>query len=493
MVEPKARNLNFGGSPAMRDLALLEASNFTLQKGSALPITRFACKAVGQLLVVMCVLAPLRTGAQTATNLVVLKGLAPVTVLPNTYAGKAALAANFTVTGGIQTGALRQSTLLPFADQQQQALKDAFITDGDLANLGDGLGTTLGSAYQARAHYTDREHFTNLSQAVRDFIAYTNITTELDSNSGKYFFANATVNGKTPVSDEATAILKANGGAPDVFGRAYGRPSGSPGADAYGDSRPFQTEQTVSLIIGPDYFNVPSDNVVYNRGPIMNLTDSPSYPSGHTTYGYMGSLVLALLVPERYQQMIARAAEYGNDRIIMGAHYAMDVLGGRTLAMYDLAHLLANDPAYVGRSLSDIPVIKDYSTALKAARADVMAVLQTGCGDTIRICAHEDTGRFNNPALNEAFYAVTQTYGLPVVYPKTADTLEDVGKLAPEAGYLLTAAFPSLSLEQADQILTETEGPGGGFLDDGSAFGVYSRLNLYAAAGKAIQLTANKN
>ncbi len=48
----------------------------------------------------------------------------------------------------------------------------------------------------------------------------------------------------------------------------------------------------------------------------------------------------------------------------------------------------------------------------------------------------------------------------------------------PETGYLLTAVFPSLTLEQADRILTETEGPGGGFLDNGSAFGVYSRLNL---------------
>ena len=60
--------------------------------------------------------------------------------------------------------------------------------------------------------------------------------------------------------------------------------------------------------------------------------------------------------------------------------------------------------------------------------------------------------------------------------------MEDVGALAPEAGYLLTVAFPKLSLEEANRILTETEGPGGGFLDDGSAFGVYSRLNLYAAA-----------
>jgi hypothetical protein len=72
-----------------------------------------------------------------------------------------------------------------------------------------------------------------------------------------------------------------------------------------------------------------------------------------------------------------------------------------------------------------------------------------------------------------------------LVYSKNANAPEDIGKIAPEAGYLLTAAFPSLTLEQADEILTETEGPGGGFLDDGSPFGAYSRLDLYTAAGRA--------
>jgi hypothetical protein len=443
-------------------------------------------------LVATFVLAPLGADAQTANNLAVLKGLAPVAALLSTSSGKAALAANFAITGGIQSGALRQPTLLPFADQQQQALKDAFITAANIADLADGLGTTLGSAYLARAHYVDRERFTSLSEAVADLIAYTIVTTESDSNSGKYFFANATTDGKTPVSNEAAAILKDDGGVTDVFGKGYGHPAGGPGADVYGDSRPFQTEPTFASIAGPDYFNVPSDNVVYNRGPIMNLTDSPSFPSGHTTYGYTGSLLLAILAPQRYRQMIARAAEYGNDRIIIGAHYAMDVIGGRTLATYDLTHLLANDPAYVGQSLRRAPIVANYQAALKAAQADLVAVLQAGCGNTIQICAREDTGRFSNPALNEAFYAVTQTYGLPIVYPENADTVEDVGKLAHEAGYLLTAAFPSLSLEEADQILTETEGPGGGFLDDGSAFGVYSRLNLYAAAGEAAQRAAAK-
>src|ERR1700727_2299317 len=103
--------------------------------------------------------------AQSVTNLATLKGLAPVSALSSTADGKAALGANFTVTGGIQTGVIRQPTLLPFAEQQQQALRDAFITDGNLAQLADGFGTTLGAAYQARAHYLDRQRLHSISQA----------------------------------------------------------------------------------------------------------------------------------------------------------------------------------------------------------------------------------------------------------------------------------------------------------------------------------------
>ena len=236
----------------------------------------------------------------------------------------------------------------------------------------------------------------------------------------------------------------------------------------------------------------------------MNLIDSPSFPSGHTTYGYMGSLLIAVLVPERYQEMVTRGAEYGNDRIVLGSHYAMDVLGGRTVAIYDLAHLLANDPAYMNRPLRnyamitatsapEVPVaISDFRAAVAGAQADLTKALEAACGDTVQACARQDTGRFNAPAMNEAFYASTQTYGLPVVHPEIADKVEDVGALAPDAGYLLTVAFPRLSLEEANRILTETEGPGGGFLDDGSAFGVYSRLNLYAAAGRAAALSRAK-
>ena len=195
-------------------------------------MSRAGC-GIGLVALVMSIAA---ADAQSATNMAALKGLAPVSALSKTVDGLAALGSNFTVTGGIQTGAIRQPTLMPFAEQQQQALRDAFITDGNLVQLTDGLGTTLGAAYEARGHYLDRERFTSISKSVSDVIAYANSTSGSNSNAGKYFFANGTTNGKKPASDEALAIFKDIDGAPDPFGRAYGRPAGTPGADLYGDS-----------------------------------------------------------------------------------------------------------------------------------------------------------------------------------------------------------------------------------------------------------------
>ena len=305
---------------------------------------------------------------QSAADMAALKGLAPFALLPDTGEGKAALAANFTITGGIQTGAIKQPTLLPFAEQQVQALQDAFQANGNFANLADGLGTTLGAGYLARAHYIDRKHFTDYSPSMSDLLAYAYATSSSSSNAGKYFFANDTRDGTKPVSAEASALLKELGGATDVYGKSYGLPGGTAGADPYGDSRPFQTEPHVAQFAGPDYFNVRTDNESYARGPIDSYINSPSFPSGHTTYAYTGALVLAFMVPERYQELITRAAEYGNDRILMGAHYTMDVLAGRTLALYDMAHLLANNPAYVGQTYRRGSAISDFPAAIKAAR-----------------------------------------------------------------------------------------------------------------------------
>jgi PAP2 superfamily len=312
-------------------------------------------------------------------------------------------------------------------------------------------------------HYLDQNHASPIPEALSNLINYATSVT-LNAGAGKCFFANGPRNGTDPVSPEAQAILTSTGGTTDIFGVSYGLPTGTPGADKYGNSRPFQTEHTFRRFAGLDYFNIPSDNTVYNAGPTMSLTNSPSFPSGHTTYGYTGAILLAVLIPERYSQMVVRGAEYGNDRISMGSHYVMDVLGGRMLALYDMAHLLANDERYMNLQTSGSASIKDFQATLQKARKEITEILSSACGNSIAVCAVQDIGRFSNAAASEAFYNSTQTYNLPVVNQKYVSVLADVGKIAPEAGYLLTQAFPSLTLEQADTILTETQGPGGGFL-----------------------------
>jgi peptidoglycan/xylan/chitin deacetylase (PgdA/CDA1 family) len=426
----------------------------------------------------------------SGTNLAALRGLAPISALNNIENGKSALVRNLLVTSSIQHGQFQFAGLPAFDKQQQQALRDAFITDGNAYELADGLGSTLGMAYRKHATVNSpnngrTKEFSNLSPALAKLFAFTTATTKSDSAAGKYFFANGTVDGSVPSPPEVRVILSDVGGIVDVFGVAYHLPAGSKNAGSYGNARPFQTMSELTTYGGKDFFGTVSNNVVWLSGPSQNLVNSPSYPSGHTTHGYAEGVLLALFVPERYPQMVARAAEYGNSRIVIGAHYAMDVIGGRTLALYDLAQLLANKPGYVGTSRAGVR-IDDFRNELINARTDVVKDLSEDCGGSILECADRDLGRFADSITNTLLVEATQAYELPTVFPENSNRLEDVGKLAPEAGYLLTTAFPYLTLEQADNILTVTEGPGGGFLDNGSAFGVYSRLDLYRAAEKAM-------
>ena len=165
--------------------------------------------------------------AQSVTNLAALKGLAPVSALSGTSDGRAALAANYTVTGGIQTGVVRQPTLCLSRNSSSRLCATPSSRTATLLNCGR-LGTTLGAAYEARAHYLDRESFTSISKAVADVIAYANSTSGSDSNAAKYFFANGTTNGKKPASDEAVAIFNDSAARPIFLARAMGGLPGLP-------------------------------------------------------------------------------------------------------------------------------------------------------------------------------------------------------------------------------------------------------------------------
>src|ERR1700679_2322989 len=129
------------------------------------------CKMLFGILLASSV-APSPVLAQSSPEVETLKGLAPVSVLLNSDAGRAALTANYNVTGGIQAGTLKQPTLLPLPHEQEQAIEDAFITDKNLSQLADGLGTTLSAAFNARFHYLDPKHASSMPESIQDLIRY---------------------------------------------------------------------------------------------------------------------------------------------------------------------------------------------------------------------------------------------------------------------------------------------------------------------------------
>jgi len=56
--------------------------------------------------------------------------------------------------------------------------------------------------------------------------------------------------------------------------------------------------------------------------------DSPSYPSGHATYGMVMGLLLAEMLPERRQDIMKRIEDYGYSRLVSGVHFRSDVYAG---------------------------------------------------------------------------------------------------------------------------------------------------------------------
>jgi acid phosphatase (class A) len=57
-------------------------------------------------------------------------------------------------------------------------------------------------------------------------------------------------------------------------------------------------------------------------------TGNDSYPSGHTMLGFELGVVLASLMPNHATAILARAQQYGENRIVCGFHFRSDVTAG---------------------------------------------------------------------------------------------------------------------------------------------------------------------
>lgn len=72
-------------------------------------------------------------------------------------------------------------------------------------------------------------------------------------------------------------------------------------------------------------------------------TNTFSFPSGHASRGWIYAFVLATVVPDSTDALMARAQEYAMNRVICGRHYKSDVDASLMMASATLCRLMANE------------------------------------------------------------------------------------------------------------------------------------------------------
>jgi acid phosphatase (class A) len=73
---------------------------------------------------------------------------------------------------------------------------------------------------------------------------------------------------------------------------------------------------------------------------IAAASQSPTYPSGHSTFGAEVALLLGMMVPEKRAELYARGWQYGEQRIASGVAYPSDWEGGHIGATVMLTLML---------------------------------------------------------------------------------------------------------------------------------------------------------
>jgi autotransporter-associated beta strand protein len=193
--------------------------------------------------------------------------------------------------------------------------------------------------------------------------------------------------------------------------------------------------------------------------------DDGGFPSGHTNAFHLACLALAYAIPERFQELVTRAFDLSDTRIVAGMHSPVDVLGGRVLATALAAATLA-DPQNAGLKT--------------AARAQASQYLQAQTGttpNTLFAYAHSAataTDPYADHEVNRKLVADRLTYGLPrhgrhveMTVPKGAEVL-------------LETRQPYLTAAQRREVLRTTAVPSGYPVLTGPE--QWGRLDLFAAA-----------
>jgi autotransporter-associated beta strand protein len=189
--------------------------------------------------------------------------------------------------------------------------------------------------------------------------------------------------------------------------------------------------------------------------PVQNddPTKDGGFPSGHTNAAYLSAYALAYAVPERYQELLTRASELGNNRIVAGMHSPLDVIGGRVMATA-LSAAILSDP--------------ENAQLKQAAYEEAHSKLLTQKGTS--------TDAYTNYEQNKKWFNQRLTYG----FKQNKTVVTNTSVVPKGAEVLLETRLPYLSATERRWVLATTALPAGyPVLDDPEGWG---RLNLFSAA-----------
>jgi acid phosphatase (class A) len=108
-----------------------------------------------------------------------------------------------------------------------------------------------------------------------------------------------------------------------------------------------QKEEDAAASVAKDYFRRTRPWIVDPGLNSCSKDDAPqsAYPSGHSTMAYAMAVVLASLLPEKAPAIMARAADYAENRLVCGMHRRRDIQSGQVLGTV-VAKLLLHSPRF---------------------------------------------------------------------------------------------------------------------------------------------------
>jgi acid phosphatase (class A) len=112
------------------------------------------------------------------------------------------------------------------------------------------------------------------------------------------------------------------------------------------------------------------------------LESNGAYPSGHSAIGWAWALILAEIVPESADRVLARGWEFGQSRVICNVHWQSDVTQGRTVGAIVVARMHGNT---------------EFRADLEAARREIAAVRANGDVPDLD-CAAEEAALRKEPS-----------------------------------------------------------------------------------------------